>query len=181
MKVKVLTSLLGVSIPLVVYWKFHTFGWITVLAYTLFGYLLLVLSFIDWYTFTVPDLLSVGGTIAGWILSFFRADISPLESFLASLTGFGLVVVLIFVYYKLKGVVPLGLGDAKLLALVGAFGGFSVLYCSIFLGSLLALLFFLPQIVRSKSLQFAVPFVPFLSLGAFIGIFCKFPVLVESF
>jgi len=173
MKVKVLTSLLGVLIPLVVYWKFHAFGWITVLAYTLFGYLLLALSLVDWFTFTVPDLLSVGGTLLGLVFSFFRKDITPLESFLASLTGFGLVVVLIFAYYKLKGVVPLGLGDAKLLALIGAFGGFWVLYCSILLGSLLALLFFLPQIVKSKSLQFAIPFVPFLSLGAFIGIFCK--------
>jgi len=168
-----LVELLGGTIPLIVYWKFQNFGWTTVIAYTLFGYLLVVLTFIDWYTFTIPDILSVGGTLIGWLFSFFRKDINPFESFLASFVGFGIVVVLIFLYYKIRGIVPLGLGDAKFLALVGAFGGFTAVYCSLFLGSVFGLLFFLPQVLRNKSLQFTVPFVPFLSLGAFIGIFCK--------
>jgi len=168
-----IVELLGGIIPVLIYWQFGSYGWITVISYTLLGYILFVLAFVDWYTFTVPDTLSVGGTLLGLMLSFFRKDITPLESFLAALLGALIVVVLIFLYYKIRGVVPFGLGDAKVLALVGSFGGFTAVYCSLFLGSLIGILFFLPQIVKNRSLQFTVPFVPFLALGAFIGIFCK--------
>ena len=168
-----IVELLGGITPVVIYLLFSQYGWITVFSYTLFVYILVVVSFVDWETFEVPDLLSVGGTILGLLLSFFRGDITPLESFLSALFGFLVVVVLIFIYYKLKGVIPLGLGDAKILALIGAFEGFTGVYCAVFGGSIFALLFFLPQIVKNRSLQFAVPFVPFLSLGAVAGIFCK--------
>ncbi|NPB05706.1 MAG: prepilin peptidase [Aquificae bacterium] len=168
-----LVELAGGLIPVLVYWKFHPFGWPTVLAYTLYGYLLLVLALVDWKTFTVPDELSVGGTLLGLVLSLLRRDLSFLESLSAAAAGFLLVVVLIYLYRKLRGVVPLGLGDAKVLALIGSFGGFWALYCALFAGSLLALLFFLPQILKSRSLQFAVPFVPFLAAGGFLGVFCR--------
>ncbi|RTZ67842.1 MAG: prepilin peptidase, partial [Aquificaceae bacterium] len=84
--------------------------------------------------------------------------------------GFFLVILIIWIYHKLRGVIPLGLGDAKVLALIGAFEGFKGIYYSLFLGSLFALLYFLPAVVKNKTLSFAVPFVPFLSLGAVVGL-----------
>ncbi len=168
-----IVEILGAVIPILVYWKFHSYGWTTVLSYTIFGYILVVVSFVDWETFTVPDLLSVGGTVLGLVLSLIREDISFVESLSAALVGFFLVVGLIYFYFKLRGVVPLGLGDAKVLALIGSFVGFVGVYCSLFLGSLFGLLFFLPQVLKNRTLQFAVPFVPFLALGGFLGIFCR--------
>jgi leader peptidase (prepilin peptidase)/N-methyltransferase len=96
------------------------------------------------------------------------------ESLLAALTGALLVIAIVFIYLRLRGVMPLGLGDAKLLAMIGAFSGFMGLYCSIFLGALIGLAFYLPQIQRNKTLQFAIPFAPFLAAGAFFGIFCRY-------
>ena len=168
-----IVEFLGGITPVVNYLLFSHYGWITVLSLTLFVYILIAVSFIDWETFEIPDLFSVGGTILGLTLSFFRSDITPLESFLSVFIGFALIVVLIFLYYKLRGVVPLGLGDAKILALIGAFEGFTGVYCAALGGSIFALLFFLPKIVKNRSLQFAVPFVPFLSVGAVAGLFCK--------
>ena len=165
---------LGGITPVVIYFLFHQYGWITVISYTLFVYLLIAISFIDWKTFEIPDELSVGGTVVGLILSFFRPDLSPAESFLAALAGAGLVVLIILVYVRLRGILPLGFGDAKLLAMIGAFEGFGGVYCAIFLGSLIALLFFVPQILRNKNLQFAVPFAPFLAIGAVLGLLCKY-------
>ncbi len=168
-----LVELLGGITPVAVYLLFSEQGWLTVISYTLMVYILLTISFIDWKTFEVPDTLSIGGLVIGLALSFFRPDITPLESFIAALIGAGVVVLLILLYYFLKGVVPLGLGDAKVLAMVGAFEGYDGVYCSLFLGAIFALLYFLPQVLKNRSLQFAVPFVPFLSLGAVIGLLCK--------
>jgi leader peptidase (prepilin peptidase)/N-methyltransferase len=169
-----LVELLGGITPVVVYYLFHNHGWITVLSYTLFVYLLIAIAFIDWKTFEIPDELSIGGTLLGLLLSFLRPDIGPLESFLAALVGAGVVALIIILYLKLRGVFPLGIGDAKLLAMVGAFEGFTGVYCSLFLGSLIALAFYIPQIVKNKTLQFAVPFAPFLALGAALGLLCKY-------
>ena len=168
-----LVELIGGITPVVVYLLYADQGWLTVFSYTLMVYILLVISLIDWKTFEVPDTLSLGGLVVGLALSFFRPDITPTESFIAALIGAGVVVLLILLYYFLKGIVPLGLGDAKVLAMVGAFEGYVGVYCSLLLGAIFALLFFLPQVVRNRSLQFAVPFVPFLSLGAVIGLLCR--------
>jgi leader peptidase (prepilin peptidase)/N-methyltransferase len=152
---------------------FSDYGLPSVVAFYTFSLLSLVLALIDWKTFEVPDTLTIGGTVFGLFLSFFRTNITPEESFIAALFGFLFVIAISFIYYALRKIIPLGLGDAKYLAMVGAFGGFTTLYCSVFLGSLFGLLFFLPQIVRNKSLQFAVPFVPFLALGAILGLICR--------
>jgi leader peptidase (prepilin peptidase)/N-methyltransferase len=152
---------------------FSDYGLPSVVAFYTFSLLSLVLALIDWKTFEVPDTLTIGGTVFGLFLSFFRTNITPEESFIAALFGFLFVIAISFIYYALRKIIPLGLGDAKYLAMAGAFGGFTTLYCSVFLGSLFGLLFFLPQIVRNKSLQFAVPFVPFLALGAILGLICR--------
>ena len=55
------------------------------------------------------------------------------------------------------------------MAFIGsAFGVWGVIY-AVFLGSLLGLLYALPIIVKNKSMQFALPYGPFLSLGVFVG------------
>ena len=161
--------------PVVFYLYFGPQRWGDILSYTSMVYLLLVISFIDWETFEVPDILSLGGVVLGLLLSPLRSYPDFWESLIASLTGFLLVVLIIWIYYKVRGIVPLGLGDAKVLALIGAFAGFKGIFYALFLGSLFGLLFFLPAVVKNRNLSFAVPFVPFLSLGAVVGIFLPPP------
>ena len=168
-----LVELIGGITPVAVYLLYGDQGWLTVFSYTLMVYILLVISLIDWKTFEVPDTLSLGGLALGLILAYFRPDISLQESLIAAAVGAGVVVLLIFVYYRIRGIVPLGLGDAKVLAMIGAFEGYIGVYCSLFLGSVFAILYFLPQVLKNRSLQFAVPFVPFLALGAVIGLICR--------
>jgi leader peptidase (prepilin peptidase)/N-methyltransferase len=167
-----LVELLGGAVPVLVYYLFHDQGWAVVISYTIFLYLLIAISFVDWKTFEIPDELSIGGTILGLILSFIRPDLSPLESFLAALTGAAVVVAIIFLYLRLRGVFPLGVGDAKLLAMIGAFAGFEGIYCALLVGSVIALLVFVPQILKNRNLQFAVPFAPFLAVGGAAGLLC---------
>jgi leader peptidase (prepilin peptidase)/N-methyltransferase len=139
-----LVELLGGITPVVFYFLFYP-DWVRIVAYTSMVYILLVISFIDWETFEVPDILSYSGIALGLLFSPFRNDISFIESAAAAAAGFVFVVTVNFLYIRLRGITPLGLGDAFVLAIIGAFEGFEGLYCSIFLGSLFALLFYLPQ------------------------------------
>ncbi|MFN3598173.1 MAG: prepilin peptidase [Aquificaceae bacterium] len=132
--------------------------------------ILLVASLIDWDTFTLPDSLTLGGFLLGLLSSLFRQDLGPKESLLSALVGSG-VFLLIYLYYtKIRGIEGLGFGDIKLMAFIGsAFGMWGVLY-AVFLGSLFGLLYAFPLIIKNRTMQFALPYGPFLSLGAFVGI-----------
>lgn len=144
---------------------------LTSLIFFIFFSILLVASFIDWDTFILPDSLTLGGLAFGLLTSLFREDFSLTESLTGAFLG-GFSFLIVYLYYKkLRRMEGLGLGDVKLMAFIGSFAGlWGVLY-AVFLGSLLGLLYALPIIVKNKSLQFALPFGPFLSLGVFLGVF----------
>jgi len=140
------------------------------LVFFVFFSILLVASLIDWNTFILPDTFTLGGLVFGLVVSVFRQDFSLKESFLGALVG-GVLFLLIYLYYtKLRKIEGLGFGDVKLMAFIGSVAGLWGVVYAVFLGSLLGLLYALPIIVKNKSLQFALPYGPFLSLGAFLGI-----------
>lgn len=135
----------------------------------LFFSILLVASLIDWDTFTLPDSLTLGGLALGLLTSPFRQDLSIKESLFGAFLGFFSFFLIYLYYTKLRKIEGLGFGDVKLMAFIGsAFGVWGVIY-AVFLGSLLGLLYALPIIVKNKSMQFALPYGPFLSLGVFVG------------
>ncbi|MFN3870949.1 MAG: prepilin peptidase [Aquificaceae bacterium] len=131
--------------------------------------MLLVASLIDWDTFTLPDSLTIGGFLLGLLSSFFRQDLGVKESLISALVGGGSFLLIYLYYTKVRGIEGLGFGDVKLMAFIGsAFGIWGVLY-AVFLGSLFGLLYALPLIIKNRTMQFALPYGPFLSLGVFVG------------
>ncbi|RMH05084.1 MAG: prepilin peptidase [Aquificota bacterium] len=143
---------------------------LTALVYYAFFSALLVASLIDWDTFILPDSITLGGLAFGLALSFFRKDITPYESLVGAFVGGGLFLLIYLFYTKVRGIEGLGFGDVKLMAFIGSVTGlWGVLY-AVFVGSLLGLLYALPIILKNKSLQFALPYGPFLSLGCFVGV-----------
>ncbi len=140
------------------------------LVFFVFFSILLVASLIDWNTFILPDTFTLGGLVFGLVVSVFRQDFSLKESFLGALVGGGLFLLIYLYYTKLRKIEGLGFGDVKLMAFIGSVAGLWGVVYAVFLGSLLGLLYALPIIVKNKSLQFALPYGPFLSLGAFLGI-----------
>ncbi len=134
---------------------------------------LLVLSLIDLRFFIIPDIVTLPGIGLGLLSSLLREDITLLGSLLGALTGL-LISLGIYLYYvKFRGMEGLGFGDVKLLSMIGAFTGIFGVLSALFIGSLAGLLFALPYLLRSKNLQFAIPFGPFLSLGCFLGVLLK--------
>ena len=131
---------------------------------------LLVITFIDIDYQIIPDSLSIGGIVVGLALVWWLPVSYP-EALIGLGVGAGLLIVVIYGYYFLTGKQGMGGGDVKLLGMIGVFtGGEGVLF-TIFMGSLLGSLVGLPwALLQKKNMQAAIPFGPFLALGAFINV-----------
>jgi leader peptidase (prepilin peptidase)/N-methyltransferase len=146
-----------------------------------FFYLLLILSFIDLDTMRLPNpmlaLLAVFG-IAGTALSVvLDAPCVPLvpaeytqgpviSVTLGVLLGSGISAGIAFAYYKWRGTQGFGVGDVKLLAVMGVFLGPYVLF-SLFTGSVLGACYGVAAMKwGSAGLRTKFPFGPFLAVGA---------------
>jgi leader peptidase (prepilin peptidase)/N-methyltransferase len=66
----------------------------------------------------------------------------------------------------------MGGGDIKLLAMIGAFLGWKAVILTILLSSLIGSITGIAEMLfKGKDLKYAIPFGPFLSLGAVISLF----------
>jgi len=129
-----------------------------------FGGALLVLIFIDWEHMRLPDVITLPGAVIGYI--FVAFGISP--SWLSALSGsaFGAITFLViaFVYEKVRGMEGLGMGDVKLMLMVGAFLGMPLTLFVIVLGSLSALMYgVILMRMTSSDMTLKIPF------GSFLG------------
>jgi leader peptidase (prepilin peptidase)/N-methyltransferase len=80
-----------------------------------------------------------------------------------------LVAVLYQWLFKREG---MGGGDIKLLAMIGAFLGWKAVILTILLGSLIgSIAGIIIMILKGKNFKYAIPFGPFLSLGAVTALF----------
>jgi len=137
---------------------------ISLTAGLIFSSLLVVLTMIDFDHQILPDKLTLGGLIVGFIFSFFRSDITVIYSLIGVLVAGGL---LFLIAYLSKG--GMGGGDIKMMAMVGSFTGPIIAVSSIFLGAVIALIAHLPGIVFGKTgMKTKLPFGPFLALASLI-------------
>ncbi len=83
--------------------------------------------------------------------------------------GAGLLISIIYGYYFLTGKQGMGGGDVKLLGMIGVVTGWQGVLFTIFMGSLIGTLVGVPwAYAQKKNMQAAIPFGPFLALGALI-------------
>lgn len=142
---------------------------------------LIVISFIDLHVRIVPDVISLPGIVLGLLISllwFLRAgsggDLvpTPLSSLIGIISGGGFLLATAWLYEKLTGVEGMGGGDIKLLAMIGAFLGWPAVPVSLFLASLAGSVVGLAcMILTGAGRRLALPFAPFLCVGALIFIF----------
>ena len=138
----------------------------------LFVSILIVISFIDLEFQIIPDVLSLGGIVAGFLLSFIRPDFRVLDSVYGIVTGGGILFVIAYGYQLLRKVEGMGGGDIKLLGMIGAFCGIKGVIFSLMSGSLIGTIIGIPlMLIKKKDTKYAIPFGPFLSLGALIFVF----------
>ncbi len=142
----------------------------------LFVSALIVIAFIDLDFQIIPDVLSIGGLIAGLALAIFRPmflHLDPKFGFLDALYGVliggGILFVIAYGYQLITKREGMGGGDIKLLAMIGAFCGFKGVIFSLVSGSCLGTIVGIPlMLINKKDTKYALPFGPFLSIGAVI-------------
>ncbi|MFP3980995.1 MAG: prepilin peptidase [Desulfobacterales bacterium] len=145
---------------------------IPALIYFLFIAALIVVAFIDLGHRIIPDRISLTGVVAGLAASFVLPEITWTDSLIGILAGGGSLFAVAMGYYLLTGKEGMGGGDIKLLAMIGAFTGWQGVVFTIFAASAAGTAVGLVLMaLAGKNLKFAVPFGPFLSLGAVVYLF----------
>ena len=144
---------------------------------------LLTIAFLDIDHFWIPDIIVFPSLVLVGLASLLPGGLEPLEALMGALPGLSLWLIA-YVYGALTGKEGMGLGDVKLLILIGAaigpMGGLHVLYVSalqgLVIGSLVVATGGHKGADEESRVEFedgweppprAVPFGPFLVLGAF--------------
>src|SRR5512132_2684137 len=126
----------------------------------LFFSLLVPIAFIDIDHRIIPAELSLGGLVAGLLLSFLPGAEWEV-SVAGALLGGGILYATAFLYEKVRGAEGMGGGDIKLLAMIGAFVGWRGTLATIFFGALLgAVGGILSMRKGGEGLKTAIPFGP---------------------
>lgn len=181
--VELLTALLSLAL-------FERYG----LSYNFFFYMvmvwgLLIATFVDIQHRIIPDEVSIGGMIIGFILFCVKGvEFLPLrftfrpmfDSLLGIIFGGGIIYLSGFlfdlVYFKMlkKPAIngekeSIGGGDIKLLAMIGAFLGWHRALLAFFIAPFLGIVVGIINLVSRK--DHSIPYGPFLSLAALISLF----------
>ncbi|MFH1191797.1 MAG: prepilin peptidase [Candidatus Omnitrophota bacterium] len=181
--VELLTAFLMVAL-------FNRFG----LSFEFFLYMvmlwsLIIATFVDIPHRIIPDEVSVGGMIIGFIMvsatgfgfSPLKFTFSPmLKSALGIIAGGGIIyftgVLFDLVYFKLLKrpaingeTESMGGGDVKLLAMIGAFMGWQMAVLTFFLAPFLGVVMGVINLTTKK--DHTIPYSPFLSIAALITLF----------
>ena len=148
-------------------------GWTPLLAVRLlFAAMLIVLFAIDLEHFILPDLITIPGIFVGLVCAFGLRP-GPTDAAIGGLVGAGVLLLLFFAWVLFRGVEPLGLGDVKMMAMVGVFLGWKLTVLTLVLGSFLgSLVGVLVLLTGRGNMRSQLPFGTFLSLAAFIASVC---------
>jgi leader peptidase (prepilin peptidase)/N-methyltransferase len=126
--------------------------------------LLIGILLTDAQHYIIPDEFSLGGLGAGIGLSLAPDGLSPVQSLAGAALGFGLMWAAGVAGKWWAKRDAMGGGDLKMMAMVGSFLGWRGVLLTLFLGSLVGTLVFLPSLLRRERFR-EVPFGVFLAMG----------------
>jgi leader peptidase (prepilin peptidase)/N-methyltransferase len=157
-----------------------------------FASALVVVSVIDLEHGIIPDVISLPGILLGLAASaFVPGGVGLWDAFVGTCLGGGLLWAIAAVYQRVVGIEGLGLGDVKLLAMIGAFLGWQSLPAVLLVASIsgsvggIALIASRRGRVRARRVlrrlgpgalarhlrRTPLPFGPFLALGALAALY----------
>ncbi len=143
----------------------------------------LIIFFIDLKHFIIPNVLTFPMMFVGFIKSFDPNldSLFPnyLNSLIGGLLGYGIIWAIIYFYKQVRKKEGMGLGDAKLLAVIGFWFGWISIPFVLFFSSVIALLWVVPDLIKkSKKLTSQIPFGPYIILGLILFIVSKQKLLI---
>lgn len=136
-------------------------------------------TFVDFEHLIIPDRVTLGGIVAGLVLSFALPSLHAEEkrmmaifySLLGTIVGGGILWGLAIVGKIIFRKDAMGFGDVKLLGAIGAFLGTKAVLFTIFLSSLVGSIVGIIFVVSNrKTMGSRIPYGPYLALAAIIWI-----------
>jgi leader peptidase (prepilin peptidase)/N-methyltransferase len=131
-----------------------------------FGCALIVLFAIDLEHHLLPNIVTVPGIVAGFLFSWI-APPGWLASLIGILLGGGVLYGVAAAYFWWRHEEGLGMGDVKMLAMVGAFLGWKLALVTLMLASLAGSAIGVALMaLQGRDMKYALPFGTFLATGA---------------
>ena len=185
-------ELLTAALVTLLYYKFGIS--VQTFIYTVLILSLIVITFIDLEHMIIPNVITIPGIIIGLVYNLIITDwnlflrvlnhmdltnmlfiipkIPAMNSFFGIIIGGGSLLLIAYLYKLIRKNEGMGMGDVKLLAMLGAFLGINGVFFIILVSSLVGSVVGITIILLNRgNLKFALPYGPFISLGAVLFIF----------
>ncbi len=133
-----------------------------------------IIFFIDLKHYIIPNVLTFPLMVIGFIKSFdpnLNQTIFPnyINSLIGGFFGYIIIWLIIIIYKKIRNKEGMGLGDAKLISVIGFWFGWISIPFTIFISSVIALIFVIPSIInKTKNMSAQIPFGPYIIIGSII-------------
>jgi leader peptidase (prepilin peptidase) / N-methyltransferase len=142
-----------------------------------FASVLIVLFVIDLQHRILPNVITLPGIAAGFAASLFLPP-GWLSSLIGIVAGGGILFAIAEAYYRLRGIEGLGMGDVKMLAMIGAVLGWPLMLLTLVFASFAGSLVGVGLMASGRGgMQAALPFGTFLALGALVAAVAGDPIL----
>ena len=150
-------------------------------AAALFGCLLIALALIDAEHFILPDRITLPGIVAGLALQPWLDWGGLVPALIGAALGAAILLALWGGWLLVRGEEGMGLGDVKMLAMVGAFLGWKGVLVTLFFASLSGAAIGLALIAAGRGgMKSRLPFGTFLAAGAVVALFWG-PALADAY
>jgi leader peptidase (prepilin peptidase) / N-methyltransferase len=147
------------------------------LVRVLFACALIVLFVTDLQHKILPNIITVPGIVVGFVCSLFLPP-GWLESLIGIVVGGGSLFAIAETYYRVRGQEGLGMGDVKLLGMIGAFLGWKLVLLTLVFASVAGSLAGGILIASGRgNMKYALPFGTFLAVGALVAAIWGTPIV----
>ena len=149
---------------------YFIYGWTPLLAVRLaFACAMLVLFVIDLQHQLLPNVITVPGIVIGFALSLLFPP-GWRASLIGLIAGGGVLFAIAEAWYRLRGIEGLGMGDVKMLAMIGAFLGWKLMLVTLMLASFAGSIIGIGMIAMGRGgMKSLLPFGTFLAVGALVA------------
>ena len=144
---------------------------ITTLLLMILSIFFIIIFFIDLKHYIIPNALTFPLMFIGFIKSFdpnLNTNIFPnyTNSLFGGIFGYLIIWSIIYFYKKFRNKEGMGLGDAKLMAVIGFWFGWISIPFVIFISSIVALAVVIPSLInKSRQMSSEIPFGPYIIIA----------------
>jgi len=143
----------------------------------LFACALIVLFVTDLQHKILPNVITVPGIVVGFVLSLFLPP-GWRDSLIGIAIGGGTLFAIAEAYYRLRGLEGLGMGDVKLLGMIGAFLGWKLVLLTLVFASFAGSIAGVILIASGRgSMKYALPFGTYLAVAALVAAIWGTPIV----